>query len=307
MTRSKLAVLIIVLSLFCSLFFMNKSAAQSSQGLTISNLVFKGVSGNQPLPTDIRYDSLNVERLLWWDRDGVLNAPSLAYVTKYVPDSLIKATYILMPCNDKWTTDVAEYMTFDVNKDVVIFIAYDARQRASSPTFPNWLREWTMSQDSIMFLDGYKPDAPQIRRMDIYQKRFPAGKIVLGSNNGNGGYHWDALQYIPIFKVATAPSEVSSLEKPDRYSFWVNNYPNPFNPVTTVKFSIPENSWVELVIFNVLGQSICTLADGVFVAGQYRLRWSGEDQSGRAVPAGIYYLKLRTNSQTLVHKMLLLR
>ncbi len=307
MKASKSIIVIVSLALIFILSLINESVAQSSEGLIISNLVFKGVSGNQPLPTDIRYDSLDTNRLLWWDRDGVMNAPSLAYVTKFVPDSLIKATYILMPCNDKWTTDVTDYMTFNVNKDVVIFIAYDARQRASSPTFPNWLRDWTMSQDSLMFLDGYIPDAPQIRRLDIYQKRFPAGKIVLGSNNGNGGYHWDALQYIPIFKVAIAPSAVKSSEKPDQYKFSVKNYPNPFNPTTTIEFCVPKESQVELVIYNVLGRPIFTLAKGAYAAGQYRLHWSAEDQNGRAVPAGIYYLKLSTNSQTLVHKMLLLR
>ncbi len=307
MKRPEFILMIIGLLLFCMLSFMNKSVAQSSEGLIISNLVFKGLSGNQPLPTDIRYDSLNVNRLLWWDRDGVINAPSLAYVTNYVPDSLIKATYILMPCSDKWTTDVPDYMTFDVNKDVMIFIAYDARQRASEPNFPNWLRDWTMSQDSIMFLDGYNPDTPQIRRLDIYQKRFPVGKIVLGSNNGNGGYHWDALQFIPIFKVASGPSAVASMEKPERHTLWVNNYPNPFNPTTTIEFSVPKESQVELVIYNLMGRPIFTLADDSYPAGEYRLQWSAVDQNGRAVSAGIYYLKLRISSQTLIHKMLLLR
>ncbi len=67
-----------------------------------------------------------------------------------------------------------------------------------------------------------------------------------------------------------------------------DNYPNPFNPSTFIKFSIPERSYVELIIYSITGQKIITLVDNYLNKGIYEVRWNGMDYSGKKVSSGIY-------------------
>ena len=76
-----------------------------------------------------------------------------------------------------------------------------------------------------------------------------------------------------------------------------NNTPNPFNPVTTIKFSLGDESHVILRVFNVLGQSISTLVDGELPAGEHRVKWNSKDDFGNDVPGGLYLCHLYARSQ----------
>ena len=85
------------------------------------------------------------------------------------------------------------------------------------------------------------------------------------------------------------------------------NFPNPFNPSTTLRFDLPEAGWVELSMFNVLGQQVRTLVNGVREAGYYRLEWDGTDEAGQAVASGTYLARLQTREGVLMHKMLMVK
>ncbi|MBC8193870.1 MAG: T9SS type A sorting domain-containing protein [Candidatus Marinimicrobia bacterium] len=71
------------------------------------------------------------------------------------------------------------------------------------------------------------------------------------------------------------------------------NYPNPFNPSTTISYALPEQSKVNLTVFDILGQELMTLQDAVQQAGHYELQWSGKDQSGNSVSTGVYFARLQ--------------
>lgn len=91
-------------------------------------------------------------------------------------------------------------------------------------------------------------------------------------------------------------------------NFHVTNHPNPFNPSTTIEFSIQNDSEVELAIFNIKGQKIKTLANNEFSKGSYSIVWDGRNESYNAVSSGIYYYKLIVNGETeVVNKCLLLK
>ncbi len=88
----------------------------------------------------------------------------------------------------------------------------------------------------------------------------------------------------------------------------LENYPNPFNPSTTIEFSIQNDSKVELSIFNIKGQKNKTLAQNEFVAGKHSIIWNGDDNNMKPVSSGIYYFKLNVNGKTeVVKKCLLLK
>jgi len=87
-----------------------------------------------------------------------------------------------------------------------------------------------------------------------------------------------------------------------------NNYPNPFNPSTTIQFGVPQTAQVSLVIYNVLGQKVRTLVDNEQRAsGRYSVVWDGRDNGGNTVGSGMYFYRLETGQVALVKKMLLLK
>ena len=86
------------------------------------------------------------------------------------------------------------------------------------------------------------------------------------------------------------------------------NHPNPFNPSTTIEFSLQNDSKVELTIYNIEGQKIKTLAQNKFTNGSHSITWDGDSKSGKTVSSGIYYYKLNVNGKTeAVKKCLLLK
>jgi len=88
----------------------------------------------------------------------------------------------------------------------------------------------------------------------------------------------------------------------------LTNYPNPFNPSTTIEFSIQNNSKVELSVFSIIGQKIKTLANNQFTKGLHSIPWCGDDESGKSVCSGIYFYKLIVNGNTeAVKKCVLLK
>lgn len=85
------------------------------------------------------------------------------------------------------------------------------------------------------------------------------------------------------------------------------NFPNPFNPVTEIRFSVPKSGKYTLEIFNVLGQKIVTLSSAFHPAGNYSVKWNGTDTFGNRVGSGIYFYNLRGNGVNLTKKMILLK
>ncbi|UCF05503.1 MAG: T9SS type A sorting domain-containing protein [bacterium] len=85
------------------------------------------------------------------------------------------------------------------------------------------------------------------------------------------------------------------------------NFPNPFNPATTIWYQVPAVSDVYLTVFNVNGQRIRVLAQGVHNPGEYSVVWDGKDAHKREVSSGIYFYKLVAGDFTCTKKMVLIR
>ncbi len=85
------------------------------------------------------------------------------------------------------------------------------------------------------------------------------------------------------------------------------NFPNPFNPQTGIRYELPEASFVELAVFDVRGAKIRTLVRAKLPAGRYEHAWDGTDEAGSTLASGVYLLRLHASAITLSRKMLLLR
>lgn len=86
-----------------------------------------------------------------------------------------------------------------------------------------------------------------------------------------------------------------------------SNYPNPFNPQTTIKYDINRESFISLKIYNLLGQEVRSLFQGYKGAGSYTAIWDGRDERGRSLSSGIYICRLQTDKAVQTRKMILLK
>ncbi|UCE05622.1 MAG: T9SS type A sorting domain-containing protein [bacterium] len=95
------------------------------------------------------------------------------------------------------------------------------------------------------------------------------------------------------------------IEPPQSYHV-EQNYPNPFNPETTIRFQIPDDAIVTVKIYNLMGQEITTLIDGLQPAGNHSVMWNGCDTQGIKVPSGVYLYQFRSGKFNVTKKMILL-
>jgi hypothetical protein len=85
------------------------------------------------------------------------------------------------------------------------------------------------------------------------------------------------------------------------------NSPNPFDPATTVRFELARAGYVRLVIYDVSGRVVRTLAEGSLEAGSHAVTWDGRDEKGRKAPSGLYFYRLVTGTAAFTRPMTLLR
>ncbi len=85
------------------------------------------------------------------------------------------------------------------------------------------------------------------------------------------------------------------------------SYPNPFNPETEISFTLPENSFVSLTIYNIQGQKVKRLVNEYQPAGTKRVVWDGRDEKGEGVASGIYFYRIEAGPNTVTNRMVLLK
>lgn len=85
------------------------------------------------------------------------------------------------------------------------------------------------------------------------------------------------------------------------------NYPNPFNPSTTINFTLDRSGYISLVIYNIMGQSVRELIAGQMNAGIHNVKWNGRDDSGNAVSSGVYISRLNMGKQVAAKRLMLMK
>ncbi|MFC1556442.1 fibronectin type III domain-containing protein [candidate division KSB1 bacterium] len=116
-------------------------------------------------------------------------------------------------------------------------------------------------------------------------------KLEFVSGSGHG------LEFEPVEILVSAPRTYRLHE----------NYPNPFNPETTIKFELPKQDRVRLIIYNVLGQQVKALLDTEKEAGFHDITWDGTDDFGRLAASGVYFYRIASGSFVQTKKMLLIK
>jgi plastocyanin len=87
----------------------------------------------------------------------------------------------------------------------------------------------------------------------------------------------------------------------------LGNYPNPFNPSTTIRYTLAEEAYVTLKIYNTLGQEVATLANELQTAGDKSAVWNGTNQEGARVSSGIYIYRIQAGDFVRTQRMILMK
>lgn len=94
---------------------------------------------------------------------------------------------------------------------------------------------------------------------------------------------------------------------PSTYALNISNYPNPFNPTTSIRYSIPEMTAVSLTIYNQLGYEVNTLVNTQQSGGDYEIQWNGTDAAGRHLSSGVYLCQVRAAGFSKTVKLVFLK
>ena len=130
---------------------------------------------------------------------------------------------------------------------------------------------------------------------------------VVFSGNLSGTFYLDDVRFLTAAEIARATA-VEEDESATPATFALDqNYPNPFNSGTVIRFDLPSAGETELTVFNLVGQKVATLVDGMREAGRYTLRWDGRDEDGRSLATGVYIYRMQSRNHVETRKLLLLR
>jgi len=110
---------------------------------------------------------------------------------------------------------------------------------------------------------------------------------------------------IELTLITTSVNE-PTVEVPTAYEL-EQNFPNPFNPETSIKYHLPARTSVTLRIYNALGQEVRTLVNQLQDAGVYSAKWDGKDKNGRQLTTGIYLFRLEAGDFTMTRKMAMVK
>jgi len=125
-------------------------------------------------------------------------------------------------------------------------------------------------------------------------KNLKAGQQVMRLEVNNAGFYLDKITFSPV-------TAVNSQDMPTRFELF-DNYPNPFNPSTTIAFNLPSRSLVTLKIYDLLGREVATLVSEVLDGGKYIRQWNSKN-----VASGVYFYRIQAGDFVQTKKLLLMK
>ncbi len=136
-----------------------------------------------------------------------------------------------------------------------------------------------------------------------------ATSLMLVAENESQNQLWFKLLTLASLPkhVAPAAEEVTAAGQIEKYELAASVYPNPFNPRTAIKFTLPQPAQVKLQIFNLSGQLMRTLVNDELPPGAHQRRWNARDEHGRRVASGTYLYRLQVGPNVLTGNMQLLK
>ena len=214
--------------------------------------------------------------------------------------------------------DQAGITIYDTDNDNFGFIQISNNRLLKNPNFNFEFEGLTPISDVFFFgPDSYTPNKavklwfnidPKIEQDIKVYHLTEIGWINMGGSISN----WKIQVYsetMGYYLLVSGDNHLASQELttiPELFSL-NQNYPNPFNPSTKLDFSLPEDEFVTIQIYNLTGQLIRTITQDFYTAGDYSLQWNGITSNGQAAPSGMYFTRIQTKSFNKTIKMVLMK
>ncbi|MBN1480866.1 T9SS C-terminal target domain-containing protein [candidate division KSB1 bacterium] len=173
---------------------------------------------------------------------------------------------------------------------------------------------WSAGSTMALYLDG-----EFIVEAEYESTGYPLNNIFLGQMGGGTRTYVGKLDDVRIYSNALTEQEVfnlfenpdshvkdSSVAQPQEFVLY-HNYPNPFNPTTTISYQLAKNSDVLLTIYNQAGQKVCTLVQEKQGPGFHSIHWDGRDDAGQHTSSGIYLCRLQVDNKVQTKKLMLMK
>ncbi len=204
-----------------------------------------------------------------------------------------------LTASDIWFADQEKLYHF--TGDVIEGIALPPYlYTVKSITKDNQNNLWLDTESALVYYDGMSFTTY------TYSRNANSGQHNLNMIIDNNQNKWTTLrEQIYVFNqngiVGNTDEEIT---KPEYEMF---NYPNPFNPETTISFNVAKPGPVELSIYNIKGQRVKTLINKTLETGKHQISWKGVNESNKSVSSGVYFYKLKLNGKEQIRKMLLMK
>lgn len=176
-----------------------------------------------------------------------------------------------------------------------------------APPDTNNQRIQILKVDGIPVHTGIQiPHEPILIRRRIPRLAYRDGEIYLNFKKIRGENVVVSTAFIWEYEIGGGSQTNGESTIPEVYAL-AQNYPNPTCGQTSILYQIPENTYVTLKIYNVVGQLIRTLVDEPMKAGYYRVNWDGRNESNDKVASGIYFYRIKAGSYIKMKKMVLVQ
>ena len=313
----------------------NYSIEDSLLQVDVIDLYIEGAdpNDNQPMiPWDLNEDGIVDEDVVnsfpTWYFDG-------DYQWAFFNESLFKLSKVenyfisvWQDCEKRAQNELDEpgYENWDGYSEIAIAVSHDQGVHWSQPCFLN-SNPYDTCYDEETHMDGnFYPELQNQNPAYVYTAK--DARIVSETDNevtleiplfyANDYNNMPDIQFIPnpggVLKYAkvqiTYDLEAAGKKENEipKSNITLNqNYPNPFNPSTTINFSLQQSGKIELVVYNLKGQKVKTLAKNSFAKGEHQVIWNGIDDEGNAVSSGMYFYQLKSDSYSVARKMLLMK
>ncbi len=271
-------------------------------GMSISSVT---VSGPNVAQSDLDYkETLDTQEMRWSKDFGLPGRPTVGdtytFIVKYVNQSTETLTASVNNIEDNFPAIVTPPHGSDVisatpnfewsgifgnSYEFSVFV-FDLEAGTMI-----WIQDYPADSHSVQYnSDGLAPALQDNKKyLWILESR--------ETNYDNAAMVYSEFTYVPL-GIQDNTLTTFSLQK---------NYPNPFNPITTIDYSIPESGMVSLVIYNTAGQKVRTLIDQELEAGLFKAIWDGRDDNGMAAASGIYFYRLTSCEFSQIEKMVLMK
>jgi hypothetical protein len=163
-----------------------------------------------------------------------------------------------------------------------------------------------MRTDDVVSKDGATVSQAITHCYDLLSTR-PVDALVIANLVNNGCKVPPGRIPLSTPQILFSPPTQPEVSQPPAISLSVSVSPNPFNPTTTISFSVSQTSQVTVTVYDITGRRVTTLVDRAMSAGLQQVVWNGRDATGGPVGSGMYFYRVTAGGETAVGKLLLLK